>query len=156
MFSLSCPKCLVPRWLCHQTGTQTGTPERGAHLGLLPVCTTDSLLGHCPSSGITPGDTPIPNSLRHQFCIPTLSRSEFHSSSLKWAHFVKVKDPFAQPISGKFMRGHFSEKSESFSKVTKPRLGSTKRFSVRAHLQGLLFLLPLGSRTRKGEHQQLI
>lgn len=51
---------------------------------------------------------------------PHFPRSEFHSASLKLEESIKVKDLFAQPMSEKFMRGHFSDKSESFSKVTKP------------------------------------
>lgn len=131
-------------------------PERGAHLGLLPASTVDLLLGHCPSSGINPGDTPTSNStppssnsLGRQLCIPTLSRSEFHSSSLKLAKSVKVKDLSAQPISRKFMRGHFSDKSESFSKVTKPRGGSAERFFCASSPPG--FALSLTSREQNPE-----
>lgn len=84
---------------------------------------------------------------------PHFPRSEFHSASLKLEESIKVKDLFAQPMSEKFMRGHFSDKSESFSKVTKPSGGSAKSFSLGAHLRGLLFFLPLGNGTRKGGHQ---
>lgn len=84
---------------------------------------------------------------------PHFPRSEFHSASLKLAESITVKDLFAQPMSEKFMRGHFSDKSESFSKVTKPSGDSAKRFSLGAHLRDLLFSLPLGNTTRKEGHQ---
>lgn len=43
-----------------------------------------------------------------------------------------MKDLFAQPMSGKFMRGHFSDRSESFRKVTKPSraVAVPKRYSI--------------------------
>lgn len=45
---------------------------------------------------------------------------EFVSASLKLAASVKLKDLLAPPMWGKFTRGHFSDRSDSFRKVTKP------------------------------------
>lgn len=121
-------------------------PQRGAQLGHVPGSTadSDSLQGTAPQLVLLQ-ESPLKvwgvNSAS-----PHFPRSEFHSASLKLAESIKVKDLFAQPTLEKFMRGHFSDKSESFSKVTKPSGGRTKRFSLGAHLRGLLLFLPLGNR----------
>lgn len=167
---MPCGKCLPPppaprpRGLCYQTGTQIGALRERSASGPALIVHCRFAAGALPliwnHSGRPSTDLPPPPPLLLpavwgvNSASPHFSRLEFHSSSLKLAESIKVKDLFAQHISGKFTRGHFSDKSESFSKVTKPRGGSAKRFSVCAHLRGLLFFLPLGNRNPEGGHQQ--
>jgi hypothetical protein len=79
-----------------------------------------------------------------------LPQSEFPSASLTLTASLKVKELFAQPMSGKFMRRHFSEKSECFRKVTKPG-GDSAKDILSEHTSWACSLLTLGKRSGKRE-----